>query len=191
VSEKQEKEATKKDKKEPSNDKSKRLTPVLLKQLDIDPRKILHRNEIERDNHRKGPVIFKDKGQIVLHEKDATTNSINNREVVMIKNAKEFTEKLDRIADEIEALDPQHGPVLALYLDKVSDVIEGKKEATTLKHDADEWYMNNRFNTEVRKREADEPYMDEYNKNNFEQVIDVKRSPVPIKKASVPYQKVE
>jgi len=108
-----------------------------------------------------------------------------------IKNAKELTEKLDKIADEIQTIDPQYGPAIALQIDKVSDVIEGKKEASTLKHDADEWYMNNRFNMNVRKREADEPYMDEYNKSDFEQVTQVRKNPVPIKKASVPYQKVE
>jgi hypothetical protein len=50
----------------------------------------------------------------------------------------------------------------------ISDVIEGKREASTLKFDSDEaWYMQNRFNSDVRKREADEPYMDQFNKNNF------------------------
>ena len=106
----------------------------------------------------------------------------------MIKNAQELTEKLDKIAEEVE----QINPAVALQIDMISDVIEGKREATTLKFDSDEaWYMQNRFNSNVRKREADEPYMDSYNKNNFEQVIDVRRHPVPIKKASVPYQKIE
>jgi len=105
-----------------------------------------------------------------------------------IKNAQEFTEKLDKIAEEVQ----QINPAIALQIDMISDVIDGKREASTLKFDADEaWYMQNRFNTQVRKREADEPYMDEYNKNNFEQVIDVRKHPVPIKTANVPYQKVE
>lgn len=106
----------------------------------------------------------------------------------MIKNAKEFTEKLDKIAEEVQ----QINPAIALQIDMISDVIDGKREASTLKFDADEaWYMQNRFNTQVRKREADEPYMDEYNKNNFEQVTEVRKHPVPIKTANVPYQKVE
>ena len=105
-----------------------------------------------------------------------------------LKNAKEYTERLDKIAEEVEAVDP----ALALQIDMVSDVIEGRREASSLKFDADEArYMANRFNYNVRQREADEPYMDDYNKSNFEQVISVKRNPVPIKKASVPYQKVE
>jgi hypothetical protein len=105
-----------------------------------------------------------------------------------IKNAKEYTERLDKIAAEVEALNP----AVALQIDMISDVLEGKREATTLKFDPDEaWYMQNRFNFDTRKRDADEQYMDDYKKSNFEQVIDVRKSPVPIKKASVPYQKVE
>ena len=106
----------------------------------------------------------------------------------MFKNAKEYTEKLDKIAEEVQ----QINPAIALQIDMISDVIDGKRDASTLKFDADEaWYMQNRFNSQVRKREADEPYMDEYNKNNFEQVIEVRKHPVPIKTANVPYQKVE
>jgi hypothetical protein len=105
-----------------------------------------------------------------------------------IKNAKEYTEKLDKIAEEVEKLNP----AVALQIDMISDVIEGKKEATTLKFDPDEaWYMQNRFNFDTRKRDADEQYMDDYKKSNYEQVLDIRKSPVPIKKASVPYQKVE
>jgi hypothetical protein len=105
-----------------------------------------------------------------------------------IKNAKDFTEQLDKIAEEVQ----QINPAIALQIDMISDVIDGKREASTLKFDADEaWYMQNRFNTQVRKREADEPYMEEYNKNNFEQVMEVRKHPVPIKTASMPYQKVE
>ena len=106
----------------------------------------------------------------------------------MIKNAQELTEKLDKIAEEVQ----QINPAVALQIDMISDVLEGKREASTLKFDSDEaWYMQNRFNSNVRKRESDEPFMDDFNKNNFEQVIDARRHPTPIKKASVPYQKVE
>jgi hypothetical protein len=102
-----------------------------------------------------------------------------------LKNAKQYAEQLDKIATEIE----QFSPELAFEIDKVSDVIEGRREATTLKYDPDEArYMANRFNYKVRSREADEPYMDEYNKHNFEQVVDVFRKPVPIRFA---YQKVQ
>ena len=105
-----------------------------------------------------------------------------------IKNAKQYTEKLDKLAQEIESINP----AIALQIDNISDVIEGRKEASTLKFDPDEaWYMQNRFNYQVRKRDADEQYMDDYNKNNFEQVMTVRKNPVPIKTGAVPYQKVE
>jgi hypothetical protein len=105
-----------------------------------------------------------------------------------LKNAAQYTEQLDKIAEEVQ----QFSPEVALMIDKVADVIEGKKDASTLKFDADESkYMANRFNMNVRKREGDEPFMDEYNKSNFEQVIDVKKKPVPIKTAAAPYQKVK
>jgi hypothetical protein len=105
-----------------------------------------------------------------------------------LKNAKEFTERLDKIADELEAVAPE----LALNIDMVADVIEGRREANTLKFDSDEArYMAGRFNMDVRKRESDEPYMDLYNASNFEQVMKARKNPVPIKTASAPYQKVQ
>jgi len=104
-----------------------------------------------------------------------------------LKNALRYTEKLDKIAEEVQ----KNSPELALQIDMISDVIEGRREASSLKFDADEArYMANRFDYRVRSREADEPYMDEYNKSNFEQVIDAKKNPVPIRTASFPYQKV-
>lgn len=110
----------------------------------------------------------------------------------MLKNAKEYTERLDKIAEELEKISPE----LAYHVDSISDVIEGRREASTLKFDADEArYMAGRFNSNVRSREADEPYMDKFNQNNFEQVITVKRNPVPINVAggavpASPYTKV-
>lgn len=105
----------------------------------------------------------------------------------MLKNAKSYTERLDKIAEEVQAYSPE----VALQIDLVSDVIEGRREASTLKFDADEArYMANRFNSNVRSREADEPYMDDFNKSNFEQVTKAKENPTPVKKASaLPYQK--
>jgi len=105
-----------------------------------------------------------------------------------LKKAKEYTERLDKIADKIEQVSPE----MALVIDKISDVIEGRRDASTLKFDKDEaGFMANRFNYDVRKREADEPYMDNFNKSDFEQVMGEKKSPVPIRKASVPYQKIQ
>jgi DNA-binding protein YbaB len=51
-----------------------------------------------------------------------------------IKNAEKYTEKLDKIADEIQ----KENPTAALGIDLISDVIEGRREASSLKYDADE-----------------------------------------------------
>ncbi len=103
-----------------------------------------------------------------------------------LKNASKYTERLDIVATELESISPE----MAFEIDKISDVIDGRREATTLKYDPDEsGYMSGRFNYNVRKREADEPYVENFNKSNFEQVIDAQKNPVAIKKASVPYQK--
>jgi hypothetical protein len=103
-----------------------------------------------------------------------------------IKNAQQYTDRLDKIAEELQSVDP----VLAMELDKISDVIEGRREASTLTFDADEAkYMQGRFNNDVRQRDGDEPYMDKFNENNFEQVTQARKNPTPIKVAAAPYQK--
>ena len=105
-----------------------------------------------------------------------------------LKNAGKYTEQLDKIADDVQATNPE----VAYHLDAIADVLEGRREATTLKLDADEArYMAGRFNFKVQKRDADEPYMDSFNKNDFEQVDKVFKSPVPIKTANTPYTKVQ
>jgi hypothetical protein len=102
-----------------------------------------------------------------------------------LKNAKQYTEELDKVASVLQ----EDSPELALQIDKISDVVEGKKEASTLKFDADEArYMADRFNYKVRAREADEPFMDSFNKDDFSQVMRAKKSPTPI---GTPYQKVQ
>lgn len=102
-----------------------------------------------------------------------------------LKNAQQYTAKLDAIASELESISPE----MAYQLDKVADVIEGTRDASTLKFDADEArYMAGRFNFNVKNREADEPYMDSFNQSNFEQVSGVRKSPVPVR---VAYQKVK
>ena len=108
-----------------------------------------------------------------------------------LKNAAQYTEQLDKIAEEVQKMGAEMAPV-ALMIDKVSDVIEGKKDASTLKFDADEArYMANRFNNNVQKRDSDEPFVDTFNDNNFEQVMKVRKNPTPVKTASAPYQKVQ
>lgn len=103
----------------------------------------------------------------------------------MVKNASQYTERLDKIAEELVATAPE----MAMQLDIVSDILDGKRTATSIQFDADEArFMAGRFNYNVRQREADEPYMDSFNQSNFEQVKGAKQNPTPIKLA---YQKVQ
>ena len=160
----------------------KRLKPHIVRELGLKDQKIPTRVS---PTERKSPHIVREKGQIVLKTPKEANTHIGGS--VMIKNAQQYSEQLDKIAEEVESINP----MLALQIDTIADVIEGKKEASTLKFDSDEaWYMQNRFNSQIRKRDADEKYMDEYNKNDFEQVIGIRKNPVAIKKASVPYQRV-
>jgi len=158
------------------------VKPHVLKQLGV-TRKEIPKKERIRERLQKGPSLYKSKGKIMLRKSD----NENEGGSEMIKNAKEYAERLDKIAEEIQKVSPE----IALQIDMVSDVIEGRKDASTLKFDPDEArYMANRFNYDVRSREADEPYMDNYNKSDFEQVMGEKENPKPVvKPANFPYQK--
>jgi hypothetical protein len=133
-----------------------------------------------------GVVLDKpEKKEVKKTDKKSTENTLLKEEAMALKNAQQYTERLDAIAAELESISPE----LAYNIDVVSDVIEGKREASTLKFDADEGrYMSNRFNMNVRSRESDEPYMDDFNKSNFEQVMKARKNPTPIKLA---YQKID
>ena len=103
----------------------------------------------------------------------------------MVKNAQKYTQRLDKVAEELQ----KYSKEAALQIDLVSDVLEGKREASTLQFDPDEArYMAGRFNYNVKQRDADEPFMDNYNQSNFEQVMNTHRNPAPIK---VAYQKIK
>ncbi len=103
------------------------------------------------------------------------------------KNSDQYAERLDKIADVLQSASPE----MALQVDMISDVIEGRRDASTLKFDPDEArYMKNRFNYDVRSRNADEPYMDLFNQSDFSQVMKEKKNPQPIRTANTPYQKV-
>lgn len=147
-----------------------KVTRKTLKQLGITPK------EVSRDP-RKAPALVKTQEGIVVHKKPQKGAS-------MLKNAQKYTERLDKVAQEIEAVSPE----FAYHIDAISDVIEGRREASTLQFDPDEAkYMAGRFNFNVRQREADEPYMDKFNQSNFEQVAQAKAAPAPVKLA---YKKV-
>jgi hypothetical protein len=114
-----------------------------------------------------GIVLDKPEKKVVEKtDKKSTEDNLLKEDAMALKNAQQYTERLDAIAAELESISPE----LAYNIDVVSDVIEGKREASTLKFDADEGR-----------------YMDEFNKSNFEQVMKARKNPTPIKLA---YQKI-
>lgn len=151
---------------------SKRISPTTLtRQLGLTPLDIPQRARIRK--RTQAPTLVREKGQVIIQSTDQSPI----KEAEMLKNAKQYTERLDKIAEELQTTSPE----IALQIDMVSDVIEGRREASSLKFDPDEArYMANRFDYRVRARNADEPYMDKFNASNFEQTINVKRSPVPV-----------
>jgi len=156
---------------------STRVSPTMVKQLGLTPRGIPQRARIRKRN--QAPTLVREKGQVIIQSADQSPT----KEVAMLKNAKSYTERLDKVAEDLQASNPE----IALQIDMVSDVIEGRREASSLKFDPDEArYMANRFDFRVRARNADEPYMDKFNGSNFEQTINVRRNPTPVAGAAAP-----
>lgn len=111
-----------------------------------------------------------------------------------LKQAKAFTAHLDSLANEIESLaevSPEMKKHLAYRLDRLSETIEAaasayEKKANgvgqgALAYDADEArYMETMGGTGALKRDADEPYMDNYLGDDHKEVI-TRKEPVEIK----------
>jgi hypothetical protein len=71
---------------------------------------------------------------------------------------------LDEIAGTLEAQKDFDLFKIAYEIDKVSDVLSGKKEAATLESDTDEKYMREYFKAGMREGDSDEKaYMSEFN----------------------------
>ena len=161
----EEKEA-KGQKRERKREHERLLTPDVLRKLRLKPETIPTKGAPPS----KELLVKRERGKVKIEPRDASeiqklSNENNIRRSEM--DVKAFTEKLDKIATDVEAFSPE----LALEIDKVSDVLEGRRTAVSLKYDADEArYMADHFNNKIRKRDADEPFMDTYNDNDFSQV---------------------
>jgi len=117
-----------------------------------------------------------------------------------LKEAKEFTTHLDALASEIQTLEeisPDMRTHLAFRLDRLSDLIEvsadkDEKKASLEKeangvgsgawaYDEDEArYMSSFGGTGALKRDADEPYMDEFLGDDHKEVLE-RKEPMAIK----------
>lgn len=100
---------------------------------------------------------------------------------------------LDEIAGLLEKQNEPELLKLAYEIDKVSDVIEGKKEASTLESDSDEPFMRKFFHAGAFEKDSDEPYMNEFNTDTSTELRDKFKRNQLGKDASVklPYQIVK
>lgn len=100
---------------------------------------------------------------------------------------------LDEIAGLLENQNEPELLKLAYEIDKVSDVIEGKKEASTLESDSDEPFMRKFFKAGDLESDSDEPYMKEFNTDTSAELQDRVAKGQIGKDASVklPYQIVK
>lgn len=104
--------------------------------------------------------------------------------------AAKVAESLDEIAGLLEAQKDPELMKLAYEIDRVSDVLEGKKEASTLESDSDEPYMKQFFHAGAKQTDGDEPYMKTFNTDQTTELKDKFKGKQLGKDASVslPYQ---
>jgi len=96
---------------------------------------------------------------------------------------------LDEIAGLLESQNDPQLMKLAFEIDRVSDVLEGKKEASTLECDGDEAYMKQFFRAGARDTNSDEPFMKEYNTDTSTELKDkFKKNQLGKDASSLPYK---
>jgi hypothetical protein len=99
---------------------------------------------------------------------------------------KEIIASVEDIATDLEKSGKNDLIKVAFELDKVCDMLEGKKpaekQASIYKQDADEGFMKGHFQAGVIKQDSDEPYTKEYNTDCSTQVIALRKG-----KTNLPY----
>jgi hypothetical protein len=106
--------------------------------------------------------------------------------------AAKVAESLDEIAGLLESQNDPELTKLAYELDRVSDVLEGRKEASTLESDSDEPYMKQFFHAGARETDSDEPYMKEFNTDTSTELKDkFQKKQLGKDASSFPYQIVK
>jgi ribosomal protein L37AE/L43A len=106
--------------------------------------------------------------------------------------AAKVAESLDEIAGLLESQNDPELTKLAYELDRVSDVLEGKKEASTLESDSDEPYMKQYFHAGARETDSDESYMKEFNTDISTELKDkFQKKQLGKDASSLPYQIVK
>jgi len=108
-----------------------------------------------------------------------------------ISDISDVTASLDKIAGVLEQQRDKELFKMAFQLDQISDILEGKREASALESDPDEKYMKNFFKGGLHDGDSDESYMKEFNTDITKEVESVKDKKNG-KEASqkLPYQKL-
>jgi hypothetical protein len=96
---------------------------------------------------------------------------------------KEVLASLDKVAEILENYNTPEMLKLAFEIDKIADELEGK-DASALKYDKDEPYMEKHFKGGVIEKDKDEDYLKEFNTDISEEV---EKAYDKSKEASLPY----
>lgn len=120
-------------------------------------------------------------------KKEATKKVVSEKEA-----AKKVAEALDEIAGILEK---EKNPLLmklAYEIDMVSDVLEGKKEASTLESDIDEKFMKKFFQCGAFETDKDEPYMKEFNTDTSSELqTKIKKNQLGKDASDLPYKVIK
>ena len=117
------------------------------------------------------------------------------------KKEASLVDEIDSIAGDLEKSGDPELFKIAYQLDQISDILEGKKEASAIISEPDEKYMREFFKAGIKEGDADEKkYMNQFNTDNTKEVVSVKdkkdgkdTDTGTAKQASekLPYQKIQ
>lgn len=134
-------------------------------------------------------------GEDGVSEKKASEKETPKKEEKVLSE-KEAAQKVANALDEIAGvLEKEKDPLLmklAYEIDMVSDVLEGKREASTLESDIDEKFMKKYFHCGAFETDKDEPFMKEFNTDtSLELQEKVKKNQLGKDASNLPYKVIK
>lgn len=122
------------------------------------------KDEDKNEDEKKSAMKYS--GEDSAEEEDAKEDSMESEAGII--------SELDKIAGELESKGDFELFKVAYQIDMVSDVLQGKKEASTLQNDPDEKFMKQYFEAGKHEGDSDEnKYMNEFNTDNTKEVAGV------------------
>jgi hypothetical protein len=123
------------------------------------------KDQDDDDKAKRGGMKYS--GEDSADEEDAKEESGKESEASIIS-------ELDKLAGDLESKGDFELFKVAYQIDMVSDVLQGKKDASTLQNDPDEKFMRQYFEAGKREGDSDEnKYMNEFNTDNTKEVAGV------------------